>query len=59
MFTENIALRIYDIPWLLLDLLLEEVLHRYLADEAESLRILSFCVWESGFFGYLSYFGLL
>ncbi len=54
MFTENIALRIYDIAWFFLDLLLEEVLHRYLADEAESLRIFSFCVWESGFSCYIS-----
>jgi hypothetical protein len=58
MFTYDSSTGIEDISWLFRESAFEEFFHTDLADEAESLAIFSFCIWESCFLCDLSDFRL-
>jgi hypothetical protein len=59
MFSDDDSTRIENLSWFFWYLSLEEFLHRHLSDKAESLRVFSFCVRESCYFGDLTDLRLL
>lgn len=57
MLSDYFACSIDNISWFFFDFFLEEVLHRYFPDKAESLRVFSIGIWELCLFCYLTDFG--
>ena len=54
MYSDDFPSWIDDIPWFFWESFLEKLLHRNLANEAESLAIFAGRIWESSFVGDLS-----
>jgi hypothetical protein len=50
MFADDLTLTGYDFSWFFWDAFFEKFLHTHFPDEAETLAIFAFCIWQSGFF---------
>ena len=53
-YPDYFASLIDDISWFFWEPFFEEFFHRDFTDEAESLRVFAFCIWEVCFFCYFS-----